>query len=152
MWVILNITITVIYRIQRMIQCNVWNQHSTKCHNVYMWNDWRPLPEKRAFFKIEIIFFSYVVLDKLRYLHLIHVPTCVRYSILWYYVYWYYYAVDSPSLPPSQVERILRELVDEYRSAVLARLAPGVSWPRPSSPWHWSLGPTPRWFWYGFGQ
>ena len=41
--------------IQRMIQFHVRNLHSTNSHNVYLWRNWRSLPEKHVF-QIEIIF------------------------------------------------------------------------------------------------
>ena len=49
--------ITVVNRIQRMIQVNTRSEHYTNSHNVYIWSDLRPLPEKGTFYKIEITFF-----------------------------------------------------------------------------------------------
>ena len=40
-----------------MIQFNAI-KHFRNSHNVHMWSDWRPLPEKRAFFKNWNYFFS----------------------------------------------------------------------------------------------
>ena len=56
--------ITVVNRIQRMIHSNVRNSPILITYIIIIYGAIDDLYQKRAFFKIEIIFFPYVVLDK----------------------------------------------------------------------------------------